>query len=168
MCDTNNLLDNAIDNNINNPINISNDNTDTDNIISDTEIICYICFEKIKIDNIDIPDNIDTSNKILCINELDCECKDIYFHDKCFNKWYNKNKSCPICRKSFQIHICNRHIIQNTNTNIKIICGCIISVVIIICMLYLIYIIENSDIIYNSTLIHNKKNRYDDDIIINM
>ena len=32
---------------------------------------------------------------------LNCNCKTLYFHNKCLNDWLNKCKKCPQCSKTF-------------------------------------------------------------------
>jgi len=52
---------------------------------------CFICLE-VYFDNV-------TAIKLNKMEEYIKECScDGWIHEKCFNKWHNVNKKCPICR----------------------------------------------------------------------
>lgn len=69
-------------------------NAEDDKPQQDREIInkkqighCLICFE-----------DFDPTIKLLCTEVGECSiCKSI-LHNKCLEKWFNHNKSCPLCR----------------------------------------------------------------------
>ena len=43
---------------------------------------------------------------------LDCDCN-AYIHKSCFEEWYTKTKSCPICRKRINYNSSIIHYIKN-------------------------------------------------------
>ena len=56
---------------------------------------CFVCFENISLNG----------ENIIKLQEIKksyffkkCSC-DGYVHQNCFDKWYEHNKNCPICRK---------------------------------------------------------------------
>ena len=51
-------------------------------------IECSICYEKIIYKGYNIEN---------------CNCRDIYYHDTCINKWLLINNSCPYCRYKIKI-----------------------------------------------------------------
>ena len=54
--------------------------------MSETENKCSICFH--------------TEPK--AEKELDCECKDKFYHEDCIEKWLNHKGTCPFCRKKIK------------------------------------------------------------------
>ncbi len=49
---------------------------------------CVICME-----------NFDTENIPVKIN---CNCSSNYYHKSCLYNWFDKNCSCPVCRKNLR------------------------------------------------------------------
>jgi len=95
----NDIINNNNDNNDNNDnnnndnnnnYNNNNDDNDTDNI---NLIECFVCYESRN----------GNESPIKLRNQIyytkNCYC-DGFIHKKCLDKWFNKNKSCPICRNN--------------------------------------------------------------------
>jgi hypothetical protein len=66
---------------------------------------CFICFEY-KIDNENNPSTLKTHK----LYKNNCNCN-VSVHIECLKIWFDKNKSCPICRI---------HVIENNNETIII------------------------------------------------
>ena len=47
---------------------------------------CNICMEKIK-------------NEFVMTN---CKCRNIIYHKKCIEKWFNISNTCPFCKKEYK------------------------------------------------------------------
>ena len=72
------------------------------------ENLCLICLENIVSD-----ENDNTQNIALSLPTFVCSCSHQSIHPHCLHKWYNENKSCPICREQ-------QHIINNSNLSPRI------------------------------------------------
>lgn len=67
----------------------NNENNEKQIVYNENE--CFVCLE-VYFDNL----------KTIKLNKMEeyikeCSC-DGWIHEKCFNKWHNVNKKCPICR----------------------------------------------------------------------
>ena len=84
--DEDNEDNDIIYNNNNNNNNNTDNNTDNINLIE-----CFVCYESRNGNEYPIK----LCNQIY-YTKL-CYC-DGFIHKKCLDKWFNKNKSCPVCR----------------------------------------------------------------------
>jgi hypothetical protein len=55
---------------------------------NDSEKECIICLEDFK--------------KSETIFKINCNCSSNYYHKSCLKKWFQKNCSCPVCRKNLR------------------------------------------------------------------
>lgn len=58
--------------------------------------VCFICFEISQFDECE-PVTLKTQKTYISL----CHC-DSYVHNGCLKIWYNKSKTCPICRKNVE------------------------------------------------------------------
>jgi hypothetical protein len=75
-----------------------------DLVINCETCVCFICYELL-CENMK---PIKLNSKIYYLKKCNCEG---FIHKECFDKWYNINNSCPICRTA---------IVKNTNFISKI------------------------------------------------
>ena len=78
------------------------EDNDNDNDINDNDNInlieCFVCYESRNSNEYPIK----LRNQIYYTKN--CYC-DGFIHKKCLDKWFNKNKSCPICRNNIYENI---------------------------------------------------------------
>ena len=90
------VIDHYQDDEDNDIIHNNNDN-DNDNDINSIE--CFVCYE---IRNENECNPIKLRSQIYYSKKCSC---DGFIHKKCLDKWFNTNKSCPICRNNIYENI---------------------------------------------------------------
>jgi len=80
---------------------------ETDNLYDNIKKECFICLEDISVNELN-------KNKLNSQNLFikNCLC-DGFVHNNCLKKWFDKNRSCPICRKLVVIKNCVYIIVIN-------------------------------------------------------
>ena len=67
--------------------------------------VCFICYE---INNANEYEPVKLNSQTDYIKNCNCNG---WIHKKCLNKWYNKSRSCPICRIYVNKRLANKIII---------------------------------------------------------
>lgn len=118
-------------NNHNNNTEIQTLTLNNQHLISEQPDLCIICYSESGKENF-----FDLDKNKRCVKK--CNCK-VIIHKSCFNQWYKRSETCPLCRKRIFYTTCVKECCLYTNLIISCVSKFFITLTIIyifICFLF--------------------------------